>query len=152
MNTPSTNTTNNHAAQAAAQRSHDRFGRSVARQLSEAAADLPYDVTERLRAARERALGQRRTVQKQVSESLSMSGNAAVLGGPEKPAGFWGRFATILPLLALVAGLIGIGVFQDEQWAQEVAEVDSELLTDDLPPAAYTDPGFAQFLRNNLGK
>jgi hypothetical protein len=25
--------------------------------------------------------------------------------------------------------------------------VDSALLTGDLPPAAYTDPGFAQFLK-----
>ena len=29
----------------------------------------------------------------------------------------------------------------------EVAEVDAALLTDDLPPAAFSDPGFVQFLK-----
>ena len=30
----------------------------------------------------------------------------------------------------------------------EVAEVDAAILTDDLPPAAYADPGFTQFLKS----
>jgi hypothetical protein len=34
--------------------------------------------------------------------------------------------------------------------ANELAEVDSALLIDDLPPAAYADPGFLQFLKNPL--
>ncbi len=29
----------------------------------------------------------------------------------------------------------------------EVAEVDAALLTDDLPPSAYADPGFLQYLK-----
>ncbi|MGI9133334.1 MAG: DUF3619 family protein, partial [Rhodoferax sp.] len=56
------------------------------------------------------------------------------------------RFASLLPLLALIAGLLTIGFLQDQRRAREVAEVDAELLTDELPPSAYTDPGFAQFL------
>jgi hypothetical protein len=67
------------------------------------------------------------------------------LGGGE--GGWWDRVAAFLPLLALVIGLVSIAVMQDEMRAREVAEVDTELLTDVLPPAAYTDPGFAQFLR-----
>jgi hypothetical protein len=31
--------------------------------------------------------------------------------------------------------------------AQELAEVDTAILTDELPPNAYTDAGFAQFLK-----
>jgi hypothetical protein len=31
-----------------------------------------------------------------------------------------------------------------------LAEVDSALLIDDLPPAAYADPGFLQFLKNPI--
>ena len=30
-----------------------------------------------------------------------------------------------------------------------MAEVDAALLTDDLPPAAYADPGFVQFLKTS---
>jgi hypothetical protein len=36
---------------------------------------------------------------------------------------------------------------QDDNRAEELAAIDSALLTDDLPPAAYTDPGFAQYLK-----
>jgi len=63
--------------------------------------------------------------------------------------GFWNRLASLLPLLALVVGLITIAVLQDELRAREVAEVDAELLTNELPPSAYVDPGFAQYLRVN---
>ena len=31
------------------------------------------------------------------------------------------------------------------------AEIDAALLTDDLPPDAYSDPGFAEFLRSPHG-
>jgi hypothetical protein len=45
------------------------------------------------------------------------------------------------------AGLIVITTLQEDNRTDELAEVDAALLTDDLPPAAYTDPGFAQFLK-----
>ena len=54
-----------------------------------------------------------------------------------------------VPLLALVVGLVVINTAQDERSANDVAEVDSALLTDDLPPAAYADPGFVQFLKTS---
>ena len=40
-----------------------------------------------------------------------------------------------------------INTVLDEYRANEVAEVDAALLTDDLPPQAYTDPGFLHFLK-----
>jgi hypothetical protein len=50
-------------------------------------------------------------------------------------------------LVVLLAGLVGIGVLQENQRAEELAEVDTAILTDELPPNAYTDAGFAQFLK-----
>ena len=39
-------------------------------------------------------------------------------------------------------------VFEElDERLNEVAEVDAALLTDDLPPEAYADPGFMQFLK-----
>ena len=70
------------------------------------------------------------------------AGGAALLGSV-----WWNRFGAVLPLVALVVGLVSISVWQEDQRFKELAEVDSALLTDDLPPAAYTDPGFAQFLK-----
>eukprot|EP01041_Mallomonas_annulata_P027594 gene27594-49237_t len=48
-----------------------------------------------------------------------------------------------MPLIALVVGLLTINSVQNDNRAQEVAEVDAALLTDDLPPAAFSDPGTA---------
>ena len=52
-----------------------------------------------------------------------------------------------IPLIALLVGLIAITMVQNDNRAREVAEIDAALLTDDLPPSAYTDPGFVQFLK-----
>jgi hypothetical protein len=40
-----------------------------------------------------------------------------------------------------------IHILGNDNRAKELAEIDAAILTDDLPPAAYTDPGFAQFLK-----
>jgi hypothetical protein len=62
----------------------------------------------------------------------------------------WGwKLASLLPVLALVAGLWGVHRYKTEEKVQAAAEIDTALLTDDLPPAAYADPGFAEYLRND---
>ena len=95
-----------------------------------------FDVAQRQQAPQLRA-----------APAVVQSGSTAVLGGGGW--GWWTRIGTVVPLVALVAGLITISVMQDEDRASELAEVDSALLTGDLPPAAYTDPGFAQFLKSD---
>ncbi len=79
----------------------------------------------------------------------SLQGSGAALQSGEDDGGFWRKVAVFLPLIALLAGLVSIGWIQDEVRANELAQVDSELLTDELPPAAYIDPGFVQFLRKH---
>ena len=126
----------------------DRFGRQVASRLSEGAPELPHDIAERLRAARVRAVSRRR-VEAVVPRRQPMLAPAGLpLGGDEGP-GWWGGLASAVPLVMLAAGLVAINVIQDDLRAAELAEVDAALLTDDLPPAAYADPGFAQFLKSD---
>ena len=125
----------------------DRFGLKVAALLDDQA--LAHDISERLRVSRQNALAQRKlahAAQTQAAPSIFASGSAAVLGGGE---GFnwFSRFVGALPLLALVVGLVAINIQTNDDRAIELAEVDTLLLTDDLPPAAHTDPGFAQFLK-----
>jgi Protein of unknown function (DUF3619) len=119
----------------------DALGKMIAARLSEGA--------ETLKVARAQAIAKRRKVSIQVASEISVSGGemAVNMGGRED--GLWNRIASFIPLLALIAGLISIAVMQDEMRAREVAEVDAELLTDELPPSAYVDPGFAQYLRVN---
>lgn len=127
----------------------DAFSRAVVARLSQTTETLPHDITERLRAARMQALSKRKVEVVQIAPAWSMQGGAAALqlGGDE--SGFWRKLAAVVPLIALIAGLVSIGWIQDEMRANELAQVDAELLIDELPPAAYVDPGFVQFLRTN---
>lgn len=125
----------------------DELGRRIAARLSAGTADLPYEVSERLRAARTQAVARRKLSVVRTAPALSLAGGVATLGFDNDHLGLWGRIASALPILALAAGLVAINVIQNDYRAQEVAEVDAALLTDDLPPAAYADPGFVQFLK-----
>ena len=131
-----------------ARRQQDRFGRLVAARLSGAQAEIPYEVSERLRAARVRALTQRRLVSVRTAPTIVASGGSAALTFGDEGLSLWNRVASALPLIVLALGLIMIHSVQNEWRASEVAEVDAALLTDALPPAAYADPGFVQFLKS----
>jgi hypothetical protein len=71
------------------------------------------------------------------------------MGISDEGLNLWNRLASALPLIVLLFGLATIHVFQNEHRANEIAQLDAELLIDDLPPAAYTDPGFLIFLKSN---
>lgn len=118
-----------------------RFGHRVAARLSAGTDAMPHDISERLRVARAQAMARRKQTDRPAAVVVG-SGGTALLGSV-----WWNRFGAVLPLVALVVGLVSISVWQEDQRFKELAEVDSALLTDDLPPAAYTDPGFAQFLK-----
>jgi hypothetical protein len=129
----------------------DRFGRAVAARLAAGAAELPYEVTERLRASRVQAVAQRKRALSILAPQVVASGGAAALGFDDDSMSLWQRIAGALPILALAAGLVLIYSVQADNRASELAEVDVQLLTDDLPPAAYADPGFVQFLKSGRG-
>lgn len=127
----------------------DAMGRSIALRLGESTDTLPHDITERLKAARMQALGKRKIVKAEVATSAYVSGGTLTLQGGSEKHGMWNWIGSVLPLVALIAGLVLIDLAQDDLRANEIAEVDTELLSGDLPPTAYTDPGFAQYLRTN---
>jgi hypothetical protein len=129
------------------------YAARVTRRLSEGMDELPYDITERLRAARMQALARRKPACVQTATVASSAGAGTLVlgGGHGRRGGFswWQSMASALPLIALVAGLVAINIIQDDDLASELAEVDAALLTDDLPPDAYADPGFVQFLKTS---
>ena len=135
---------------------HNRFGLRVGARLSAGVEELPHDVSERLRAARERALAQRRQPAAQLAARPTRAswrqGATLTLGFGDNGTSLWGRLASGAMMLALVAGLVAIDVVQDNDRATEVAELDAALLTDDLPPEAYADPGFLQFIKSDLSR
>ncbi|MCZ2496689.1 DUF3619 family protein [Xylophilus sp. Kf1] len=133
----------------------DEFGERVAARLEVGSRTLPHDIGARLKSIRTHALSRRKVANVRAHTAAAVfgqgSGTASMsMGGGGRGPGFWGRMASALPLLALVAGLVTIHVVQTDNRLRELAEVDSDLLTDDLPPSAYTDPGFIEFLKNGL--
>ena len=127
----------------------DRLGRGIAARLAESTNDIPNDISERLKVARMQALAKRKVVKLQAVTSVNVQGGTATLSGGDFESSLWSRLGALIPLLALVAGLLTIAVVQEQQRAHEIADVDVELLADELPPDAYTDPGFAHFLSIN---
>ncbi|MDN3922976.1 DUF3619 family protein [Roseateles violae] len=132
-----------------------RFGLRVAAGLSERSEALPHDVSERLRFAREQALQRAQSARKaavgQTEQAVQTvrSGSALALGGLGGGSSRWLKFASFLPLFLLVVGLL---LIQHGQWYEQIlaaAEVDTALLSDNLPPAAYGDPGFSEYLNDD---
>lgn len=128
-----------------------RFGLRLTARLSEAADGLPHDVTERLRHARDTALIKRRIAASAISEATTVgfaSDSTLSLGsGPSRGQSWWASLTAIVPLAALVGGLYLIGHFHSREQIAAAAEIDAALLSDDVPPAAYSDPGFVEFLK-----
>lgn len=125
----------------------DRLGQAYARRLNEHATDLPHDISERLRVARMQALSVRKREPVRVLVPELVAAGGPNLNDSGEGLNLWRRLASVLPLIALLFGLASIHIFQNELRTDELATLDTELLIDDLPPSAYTDPGFMVFLK-----
>jgi hypothetical protein len=129
-----------------------RFGMRVSARLSEGTERLPHDVTERLRHARQVALSHRQTASSvQINAAATGLSSAATLsfGGSANGKSWWTSLTALVPLAALLLGLGLIEHFHVQEQIAAAAEVDAALLADDLPPAAYSDPGFVEFLKTS---
>jgi hypothetical protein len=119
-----------------------RLAARLAGTLTQATQNLPHDVSERLRVARQQALARAREVRLAVPAATTVAGVSAA--GALTVSGFWPRWqraASLLPLVLLLVGLIAIDQWMTREQVLTAAEIDAQLLSDDLPPAAYTDPG-----------
>ncbi|HEU5293532.1 MAG TPA: DUF3619 family protein [Burkholderiaceae bacterium] len=124
-----------------------RAGRRIANVLTRRADELPHDVAERLRVARERAVDRARELRKLSAAPAYQvqRGGTLVMSGPPS---WWLRLASMAPLALLLVGLLLIQRSYVDQQIRAAAEIDAALLTDDLPPQAYSDPGFTEFLKS----
>lgn len=127
------------------------FAMKITARLSESMQEMPIDIGERLKAARNGALVARK-IKSQEFHRVSRVAVASLAGGPD---GFWrstfnGRLQALLsviPLIALAVGLFCVSTVSQKNIYIEKATLDAEILVDALPPAAYLDPGFVQFLK-----
>jgi hypothetical protein len=104
------------------------FAENIARRLDEGVDRLPPGTLYRLRLGRDAALSR------------------AHLGESELPLAGPSRFLNrrvLVPLFALVLGLSVLLVWQQQPSPQpDYAEIDAQVLSDELPVTAYLDTGF----------
>lgn len=128
----------------------DLWSQAFTKCLDMAAHDIGHDISERLRVARQSALASRTDTVMLVKFRTAALSTGSGRGTPDEGLNFWRVLASVLPLIGLVLGLILVQVVQQELTEADMASIDSALLLDDLPPDAYTDPGFLQFLKVQL--
>jgi hypothetical protein len=97
----------------------------------------------RLKAAREQAIARQRVTAPRMV--LAWADNLTGSGGGSAPV--FSRF--LLPAAMLILGLVAIHTWQQSQSVQELVEIDSGVLTGDLPINAYLDRGFDAWLKHS---
>lgn len=120
-----------------------RFAYRIAARLNERAEALDTDVSERLRFAREKAIERAQAARAAEAQVVSVGSAATAALG----SGWWVKLGSALPLVVLAAGLLVIQHLHKQAQISVAAEIDAELLADDLPPSAYSDAGFVEFLK-----
>ena len=123
-----------------------RLASRLAIRLDLACNELSPDIAERLRFGRELALVRARLSRQAAAGAVGLNrlGSTVALGGPPS---VWLRLVSTMPLIVLVGGLVLIQQHFDHEQIAAAAEVDAALLADELPPAAYRDPGFIAYLQ-----
>jgi hypothetical protein len=111
------------------------------------------NIDARLAFARDRAMETARRTRSATAIAPSLAGAAggtAILGGlpGSDSTPWWLRLGSLVPLAVLLAGLVLIDSQYTRSQIEAAAEVDAAILADDLPPEAYRDQGFVEFLRS----
>lgn len=120
--------------------------------LDASAARVPERVATRLAAARASAIEARRTPERAPAVARASLPIATPAPGRALsefvPLFGWRRVAALLPLVLIVLALIGVDAWRESREVEEVAQVEVDLLTDELPIAAYADRGFGVYMVN----
>lgn len=134
-----------------AEEAERRFAYRIRQALNESAADLPPATVERLATARKAALRAQKLPQP-IRQPAWQPELARAGSGPhdEEPRFGLARIGLIFSALLVVgACLTGIYQFEQQQRIEELADMDTGVLTDDLPISAYADQGFNAYLKQN---
>lgn len=122
------------------------FAYKVRHALNESAEKLPESTAEKLASVRKIALSrQKKESGLRVLVARRMfAGHAGNLFN--EPFSWLGRMGLLIPLVVLVAGLASIYEFEQDRLISDTAEMDAEVLADELPLSAYLDHGFNAYL------
>lgn len=135
------------AGRPSAAAAEERFARRVRVALEESAAMLPAPTLARLALARKTAL----RAQRSPSVRRAPVSQLATADGGERSSRFGFARAGLVVSAVLLVGACLAGLYQVEQdrRIQDLADVDSGVLNDDVPISAYADHGFNAFIKQN---
>ena len=125
----------------------DELARKLVGYLNDGCRNLDQPVAERLLAARKAALAR---YQGEAAPAWGWATASQAIGRLADPRR-QGSLTMLIAAAALVAALIGFAYWQNygNGQANELAEVDVGLLTDELPINAYLDRGFDSWLKRS---
>lgn len=122
------------------------FVYKVRHALNENLDTLPESATERLASARKIAISRR----KKESPLFAFAPRALFAGGAGNFVGerlSWiARMGVAVPVVMLAIGLADIYQFEQQRRINDTADIDAEVLADELPLSAYLDHGFNAYL------
>jgi hypothetical protein len=112
----------------------DNLARNIATKLDQGLEDLSAGTVYRLRLAREAAIAR-------------LHAGGSVPGTSTAPTLLNRR--VLVPVMALILGLSGLFVLEQQTPQKvDVAELDAQVLSDELPVTAYLDQGFETWLNH----
>ena len=122
----------------------DRFAYRVRQALNYGLQDISPATSRRLEAARHLALARQKKTEVQLS--LAAAGSH---GGVSFPTSAPYYMKQVLAIAALLLGMWIAFYWHSHQYITELVEVDSALLSDDLPPEAFLDQDFFEWLNDS---
>ncbi len=121
----------------------DELARRIITHLDAGADQLDAETRERLRSARDRALGRYRAPRLVPVLGLAWAGQAMARLSTHRIS----SVRNLLVVTLLVLALVGVAAWNAFAPSNELADIDASLLTDELPINAYLDQGFDSWLK-----
>jgi hypothetical protein len=126
------------------------FVYKVRHALNENLDNLPASTTERLASARNVALS-RQKKESRLRVFIPQQLFAGPAGSFFSERFSWlSRMGLVVPLVALVFGLTSIYQYEQQRRISDTADIDAEVLSDELPLSAYLDHGFNAYLAKRV--
>jgi len=123
------------------------FAYKVRHALNQNLEHLPASTTSRLAAARQAALARKKAdapIHVLASAPATAQGMAGGFFG--NPFSWLSRLSVALPVVVVMASLVGMYQVEKQHRISELAEIDAMVLSDELPLNAYLDHGFNAYL------
>ena len=124
----------------------DKFAKLLTGYLDAGAADLKAGTAYSLQQARARALASLAAPSAVAQPRFAPAFAGAGRGGASGTGGLWKSTRLWLGIVAIVVASFGYQQWQVYQQTREIAELDTQLLSSDLPIDAYLDRGFQTWL------